>query len=302
MGSINKRGLRILITGATGLLGREVFNVFSSETNNTIIGLGYKRAKEPLKKVDLTDDSSVNSFFENNVFDIIIHCAAERDPSICETDFQRTDSVNVDSTSKLIFHANQQSAKLVFLSTDYVFDGSSPPYKENDQRKPLNYYGLSKVKAEDLIQESSNSFLILRVPVLYGPSLSLKESSITQIAQQVIEQKKMSYDHWALRSPTLTTDVALAIHKLVNLTKDKIPEKEVLHFSSTEQLTKYQMAKIITDKLGISTKDFIPLSEPENSTPRPKDCTLDTSEIRKLIEIPHQPFQFHIEKILESLL
>lgn len=191
--------MKVLVTGASGLLGRAVLQrckedghegenrrkggcccqsspkgalqlmVFFSATF-AVKGLALTRASDDLVKLDLTDSAAVEALLREYVPDVIIHTAAERRPDVVEKNPEASQAINVDVPAHLArFCAGiEPSPLLINISTDYVFDGSKPPYKVDDEPNPLNAYGVSKLQGERAVKEhgKAGSVTNLRVPVL----------------------------------------------------------------------------------------------------------------------------------------
>ncbi|KAF7643074.1 hypothetical protein LDENG_00245520, partial [Lucifuga dentata] len=139
--------LTVLVTGATGLLGRAVYREFQ---NNgwLVIGTGYRRARPRLLCCDLTDEDAVKMLIHNNKPDVIVHCAAERRPDVVERHTEAAVNLNVHATATLAKEAAAAGVFFLYISSDYVFDGRNPPYGEDDSPNPLNLYGRSKLEGE----------------------------------------------------------------------------------------------------------------------------------------------------------
>jgi S-adenosylmethionine synthetase len=161
----------ILITGASGFLGRKVYNLLPEA-----IGTYFSRPSEGLVKLDLADFDAVNGLLDANDIKVIIHCAAERRPDVAAQDPSKALKLNVKCTKHLAMEAKKRGIYLIYISTDYVFDGLDPPYKEDDAPNPINFYGKSKWLGEQEVLNHCDTAMILRVPVLYGPTVSGKNA------------------------------------------------------------------------------------------------------------------------------
>ncbi len=124
------------ITGATGLLGRAILEEFAAAYEGDFVGTGLSRATGKVEKLDLLDRSAVEAFFETKKPKFIIHSAAERKPDVSEKDPKATWTLNVDVTGHLAKLCHENGAWLLYLSTDYVFDGTAPPYQPGDDTNP----------------------------------------------------------------------------------------------------------------------------------------------------------------------
>ena len=250
--------------------------------------------------------------------DFIIHCAAERRPDVVEKDPEGSEAINVTVPTHLAqWSALQEKVPLLInISTDYVFDGSKPPYGVDDEPNPLNAYGVSKLRGERAVRDhgKQGKAINLRVPVLYGRVETPDESAVNVLTTTIrrpstppAQLKKM--DAFAVRYPTYVGDIARALHDLVELhNKESAGPKELpptLHFSAMEAMTKYDMCNLMArvwnsayaqvateeeqekqfDGRGIATAEYLDPEyevDPAAATSRPRHCKLDLTEIKQL--------------------
>lgn len=179
---------RVLVTGASGLLGRAIMKVFSNNPNWQVLGLAHSRVSGNLKKVDLLNFEETRQVVEDFKPHILIHSAAERKPDVVTQKPDATQKLNVGTTeflATLIDNFNkdldQPEHFMIYISTDYVFDGNNAPYKPDDPPHPVNKYGQSKLDGEQAVANHCQGYLILRVPVLFGDVEYLGESAVTGI-------------------------------------------------------------------------------------------------------------------------
>ncbi|WP_282073111.1 SDR family oxidoreductase, partial [Janibacter hoylei] len=114
----------------------------------------FSRAAENLIRLDLSDSNAVKAYFQEIKPEIVIHCAAERWPDRCADDPDTAWKLNVGSTEFLAKYCSEIGAQLVYISTDYVFDGSAPPYTTDDTPNPVNFYGRSKLAGEEAVLQN----------------------------------------------------------------------------------------------------------------------------------------------------
>ena len=270
-------GRKVLVTGASGLLGREIVKHFRNDGWD-VLGLAYSRIQNGLVKVDLKDPSQVKQVFNDYKPNIVVHSAAERRPDKMENDLEGSRMLNVSSTETVTKLCKEHNCFLVYISTDYVFDGESPPYKAADKTNPLNAYGLSKRDGEIITQSYSDS-AIVRVPVLYGSVETIDESAVTILYNAVKSGKpETKLSNYEIRFPTHTSDVARVIVGISSKALDNRPLCcGVWHYSAPGSYTKYTMARVMGVALGIDVSHLKPVNGPSGGAPRPYNAQLDST-------------------------
>jgi len=292
--------MRLLITGASGLLGRALWKEFSDNSLFKVTGIAFSRSRPPLVRLDLTDHAKVSEFLRNLNPRFIIHAAAERRPDISEKNPQATDALNVHATENLAKIANELGAWMIFISTDYVFDGIQPPYRPDSPPNPLNYYGKSKLAGEKAVWKTTQDACVLRLPLLYGDVEFIEESAVTMLAELLKINKPVHVDHRAIRYPTLVDDVAIVIRQIIEYKLNDPNFSGTFHWSGDEPFTKYEMAKLIADIFGVRSDHLIADSNPSSGAPRPQNCHLDSSDLEKRGIGKRTPFLEGIKRVLEK--
>ena len=287
----------LLVTGASGMLGRAVMERLSREPAIRAVGLCHKRQAPGLRPADLTDVASIPALLDEIAPAAVIHTAAIRRPDDFAADEACARRLNVDATAALArWVAFRPSAYLAYVSSDYVFDGTNPPYFPDSPIHPVNGYGRSKADGETVAREAAPEQTgILRVPVLYGDVVSLDESSVTSVVETVRRRRPAVLDDWAVRYPTHVVEVAdilaqMALRRLAG----------TFQWSGLEPLTKYDMGLEIARQLGTDPALLRRSGAPANgSEPRPRDCHLDRSALESLgVTTPAIPFREAVRRIL----
>lgn len=232
-------------------------------------------------KCDLRDAAAIAALCAAERPDVVIHCAAERKPDVCDTDEAATLALNVDVSRNVAEAAKGAGAWLVALSTDYVFDGAAPPYNAASQPNPLSLYGRSKLLGEQAARAVLPHCAILRVGVLYGTDQeSLDESAVTQVLKTVRASVgagvPIAVDAWAARYPIHVDDVSGAIIALVVRHMQFSGFFGTFHLCGSERVTKFDMAKLFARLDGVEASANLAANEAEPSgSKRPKDSRLD---------------------------
>ncbi|CAG0913551.1 unnamed protein product [Notodromas monacha] len=299
---------KVLITGASGLLGRAIFDEFNEHPEKwNVIGTGFTRIAPPLVKVDLTNVDEIRECVLKYQPHVIIHCAAQRSPDKVNEDYASAERLNVEVSRILAELTKEIHAHLIYISTDYVFDGNSPPYKETDNACPVNKYGLTKLRGEQAIILANPDSVILRIPVLYGDVKELEESAITCLAKAVLNPSPAKISDYEIRCPAYTRDIAKILEGLSSRLLNpgnggaEVPVvKGIYQWSGKEAFTKYQLAVLMGKILKKNTDHIEPCHDVSSATPRPKDVRMDTSRLDSLGLMFHTPVAEGIATVLHQ--
>jgi len=151
--------MKVLITGANGFIGHYLVQS-ALKKDYTVIATGRGQCRLPFsdpdfiyEEMDFTDPYSIDIVFDKHKPDVVLHAGAMGKPDECEQNQMKAYMINVEGTVHLLINAAEFKSFFIFISTDFVFDGETGIYKEDDQRQPVNYYGRTKVEAEDAVME-----------------------------------------------------------------------------------------------------------------------------------------------------
>lgn len=246
----------ILITGANGLLGQKLVQQILDEGQFEVIptGLGESRLPTSLKSakwisLDITDRDDVLQVFEKTRPDFVINTAAMTNVDICEKEKKACEILNIHAVMNLIQATEKFNSHLVHLSTDFIFDGEAGPYSEDDTPNPINYYGWTKMKAEEKIKASKIKWTIIRTVLVYGIANDMSRSNIILWVKESLEKgESLQLVNDQFRTPTLAEDLAQGCLLVI-----KKQAGGIYNISGKEQLTPYDMA--------IATADFFQLDK-----------------------------------------
>ncbi|KAK7741041.1 hypothetical protein SLS53_005106 [Cytospora paraplurivora] len=300
-----------LVTGATGLLGRQVLRAFARR-DWTAKGTGLSRADgATILKVDLATAQEVEKVLDAVKPQVVVHCAANRFPDKVEKDPEGTRKLNVEATGALARLCASRGVFLVYISTDYVFSGKpgEAPYEADAPTGPTNLYGQTKLDGEHAVLQEYKAAgrdglgVVLRVPVLYGDAELPSESAVNVLMDAVWKAQqgeKVTMEHWALRYPTNTEDIGrvchdLAIKYLAASDSERAELPKILQFSSEDKYTKYEMCQLFAEIMGLNIDNVEPNTQgndPNSSVQRPYDCHLSTKALKDIgIDVSTQDFE-----------
>jgi len=278
--------VKILVTGATGQLGKDVVHFFSNYC--TVFGM----SREDL---DVTELEQCQQKISEIRPDAIIHCAAFTAVDLAESETDQAFKVNAVGSRNVALAAEKIGAKICYLSTDYVFDGTSnSPYNEYDNTNPINVYGKSKRAGEILVQNLSSKFFIVRTSWLYGLYGNNFVKTILRMARKG-EQLKVVCDQ--VGSPTFSEDLAAFLYRLVTTEKYGI-----YHATNSGACSWYEFAKEIVRLKGLHS-EVAPCATDAFPRPalRPNYSVLDHQSIRSNGFSDFRHWRDALELFLEKL-
>ncbi|MED3936483.1 dTDP-4-dehydrorhamnose reductase [Priestia megaterium] len=230
---------KVLITGANGQLGKELVELFT-EKGFEVYGFGRD-------KMDITNQAQVQEVINTLKPNIVLHSAAHTQVDLAESEPDQAFLINAYGTRNVAVAAEAVGAKLVYVSTDYVFDGTSnEPYNEFSPTSPLGVYGKSKLAGEQFVRDLHSKFFIVRTSWVYGKYGANFVKTMLKLGE---EREELSVVADQRGCPTYTLDLANAILELVNSEKYGI-----YHISNSGSCSWYEFAQAIFEEAGINVK------------------------------------------------
>ena len=294
--------MRILVTGKNGQLGRSIQKIVDTDSkidNNQNYDDFIFVGREDL---DLSSESSITHYFDNNKFDIIINCAAYTAVDKAEEEQDLANQVNHLAVKQIAQIAKNQQARLIHISTDYVFDGESEkPYIETDETSPINVYGRTKLAGEQALQEvMPTDALIIRTSWVYSEFGNNFVKTMLRLGR---ERDELSVVSDQIGSPTYATDLANAILEIIqNKTfKEVGQETQVFHYSNEGEISWHEFAKEIFKIAKIDCKAN-PIVTEQYPMPaqRPKNTSMNKDKIMKTFNANPVPWKDSLEKCLTN--
>jgi dTDP-4-dehydrorhamnose reductase len=279
----------ILVIGAKGMLGKDLIGVLlSSLPNDEVIGWD-------IEEIDIQKEEDTVFKIEKLRPDIMVHIAAYTDVDGCELNEEKAFAVNAEGTKHLALTASRCQAKMVYLSTDYVFDGNKrEPYLESDSPHPLNVYGRSKWKGEQYVQELVKDPLIVRTQWLFG---RYGKNFVTSILRQAEEKSVLSIVNDQIGSPTYTVDLAKAISALI-----QFDASGIFHVANSDLCTWCTFGQAILKLSGMDKVRVIPISSRELGRPaiRPSYSVLNCQKLKKKTGLTLRPWSEALKEYLST--
>ncbi|SEB28296.1 dTDP-4-dehydrorhamnose reductase [Paenibacillus sp. 276b] len=264
--------MKVLVTGANGQLGRDVVLLLEKE--------GHSVLACARDKLDITDQHECNNVISTYHPEVVIHCAAYTAVDAAETDVDGAYQVNATGTRNIAVAAEQTGAKLIYISTDYVFDGTSEvPYQEYDNTNPQSIYGKSKRAGEVLVQSLSSRWFIVRTSWVYGVYGNNFVKTMLKLGQ---EKPKLQVVHDQKGSPTYTVDLAHFLLELMSTEK-----YGVYHASNSGACTWYEFTQAIFEEAQLlpgfhiqAEVDPCATDQFPRPAPRPRNSVMEHLSIR----------------------
>jgi len=255
--------MKLLVTGSRGMLGRALAKELAYDYQ--LIGIDIENA-------DITDENQIKDEIFSIRPDIVIHSAAYTEVDNCEKNKELAFRINAKGTENVSNACKLVNAKLIYISTDFVFDGEKQtPYSETDIPNPLSTYGSSKLEGEKAVQSIIQNHLIIRTAWLFGPNGKNFVDTILRLAQSEPELKIVNDQKG---SPTYTLDLAKAINLL---TQKKATG--IFHITNSGECTWYEFAKKILELREISKK-ITPITSDQLKRPAKRPAYSVLSKMR----------------------
>jgi dTDP-4-dehydrorhamnose reductase len=243
---------RILICGSNGLLGQRLALMLSSQTEYEVLNTSRQRSFVfdhrlfDYTQLDITKKGDVKSMVSSFHPTTIINAAAAADVDWCELHREDAWKINVVGVENLIEASRKVGARLIHISTDYIFDGAHGPYSEDDKPNPISYYGKSKLASENAVRIAEIPHTILRTIVLYGNGIGVRDSFPTWVIKNLRTGKVVRCSEDQISNPTHVNDIAFAAVKSFELNRDGI-----YHICGSERVSRHQFAVRTAELFGL---------------------------------------------------
>ena len=279
--------MRVLVTGAKGQLGHDIMNELKKRG---LVPIGVD-----VEEMDITDPAACDRVITESAADAVIHCAAYTAVDAAEDNRELCMRVNAEGTRNIARVCRELDLKMVYISTDYVFDGEGErPWEPDDPREPLNVYGESKYQGELAVEEYLEKYFTVRIAWVFGVNGKNFIKTMLRLAES---QKEINVVNDQIGSPTYTYDLAVLLADMVET------EKYGRYHATNEGLcTWYEFAKEIFRQAGADVK-VNPVSSDEfpAKAKRPHNSRMDKSKLVQNGFRPLPTWQDALKRYLEII-
>lgn len=289
--------MKFLVTGSTGLVGTQIVkdldknNIVYSCYNQSIPTSGIPT------RLDLLNQSNIEKTISDTKPDVIIHLAAMTNVDQCEKELELAAKINSVATETLAKQAKIQNAFLIYVSTDYVFDGEKGMKKETDIPNPLGVYGRTKLEGENKVQNLTSKWAIARISTPFG-NHATKKSFPIWIKENLENKKQINVLIDQFTSPTYVPNLS---KMLIEIATRQITG--IIHVSGASRISRYDFAELVADKLFLDKKLLVPTSISQMNwiAKRPKDSSLDVSKANQILDEKPQKINESLELFIKNL-
>ena len=257
--------MRVLVVGGSGFIGRYLVRRLSETLGHDVTGTFLTRPPgddgPAWHRVDLSDNSGLEQAFRASSPDVVVHLAAMADVGTAERDPQRAWVVNADGTSAIAGLCRQQGARLVFISTEYVFDGKRGFYSEVDPPNPTTQYGRTKLAAEQELATLGDNGSIIRASIVYGWPLQRHRNFVPMLIQRLRSGLAYYAPTSVMRSPVYVEHLVEGIARLVEK-----GHPGTHHIAGRDWVSMYDFARAVAAEFGLEHDLVIPEGSAEASS------------------------------------
>ena len=297
---------KVVITGSNGLLGQTLVGLLLKEKDKYQV-IGFSRGENRSGRndfeyvsIDITEEQLLKNELIKYNPDVIINTAAMTNVDACENDKEGCDKLNIDVVQYLKEYSEVNNIHLIHISTDFIFDGENGPYKETDKPNPLSYYGLSKLKSEEILTNSKIDYTILRTILVYGKVFDMTRNNIVLWVRQMLsDQKEITIVDDQFRMPTYVDDLAMSC----KLAIDK-KAQGIFNISSNKLLSIYEIAQQIAEVFELDKSLIKPISTStlNQTAPRPPKTGFDLTKINSELDFYPKSFKEDLQRFKKKLM
>ncbi|MEL1235696.1 MAG: dTDP-4-dehydrorhamnose reductase [Candidatus Neomarinimicrobiota bacterium] len=288
--------MRILITGAFGQLGHSLQSVLSKKSNYELICTGrkVKKGQEGIP-LDIRNQVALKELINTTAPDILINLAAMTNVDACELNPKLAGEINVAGLEHI---CDSFQGKIIHLSTDYVFDGTSGPYKEDDPLNPISIYGKTKLASEHILLEKDIKNLVIRGNVLYDYSPHTSASFLNWVVSSLKGNQEIKVVEDQFNNPTWTRSMS----DIIELSIENDLEG-IIHWGDSVHISRFEFAKLIAKKFSLNESLIKPVLTSELNQParRPLQSGLSTKKLVNMLDIIPPSIDDCLDEIIKTI-
>lgn len=281
--------MKLLVTGFSGFVAGSVIAHAKGKWEIHGVGRSESPANEPgifYHTLNMLDDHKLEKLFRQIAPDAVIHTAAMANIDVCQNNQEMAELVNVGITKTIARLCRESGAKMVFCSTDTVFDGIKGNYVETDEPNAVNFYAETKIKAEQIVKSASEKNVEARLSLVMGlPVMGKGNSFLSTTIEKLQEGIQIPFPANEIRTPV---DVITLGSALIELGGNEFGG--IIHLAGSTKLNRYQMGREIAGALGYPPELILSTDSNamEGRAPRPNDASMDNSLAKKILKTPMQ--------------
>ena len=288
--------MKILITGAFGQLGHSLQSVLSKKSNYELICTGrkVKKGQEGIP-LDIRNQVALKELINTTAPDILINLAAMTNVDACELNPKLAGEINVAGLEHI---CDSFKGKIIHLSTDYVFDGTSGPYKEDDPLNPISIYGKTKLASEHILLEKDIKNLVIRGNVLYDYSPHTSASFLNWVVSSLKGNQEIKVVEDQFNNPTWTRSMS----DIIKLSIENDLEG-IIHWGDSVHISRFEFAKLIAKKFSLNESLIKPVLTSELNQParRPLQSGLSTEKLVNMLDIIPPSIDDCLDEIIKTI-
>ncbi|MBX7150875.1 SDR family oxidoreductase [bacterium] len=291
---------RLLITGGTGTLGSHLVRMADADGRWDEIHSTYCTLNPNFHKIFwhyMDARNSISPILEKIKPDCVIHTLAMTSPDACESKKLDAWQINVETTKEIADYSHAHQIRMIFTSSDLVFDGEKGNYFEDDTFNPVSFYGDTKAEAEQIVNERMGRLLNVRISLLYGFNLNLRQIFFDQMVTSIKNKQPIVLFSDQFRTMMNVSNAAACLLELA-----EGEQTGLLHLGGPERISRLDFGKRLAKFLGVNAKTLSsqPMSAIKSRARRPADVSLNTDKAKSILKTRIQTIEEGFEQVFNS--